>query len=200
MVSIATYAFLVSDEFLDMGSLGFRNLAQFGRRPFVAHHLRAPLNMSQRSDIGAYLFSCSTGYESVKEVGKQHVRIVLGCVYCLVSTDGNDSVESVCIFDENTVLGVWTYSIPALSGYVFSVGCGEVAQSSELGGSGLAGSAPRRRVFFFRSVHLFFPSQGGCEERQSHPQDAEMFRDPQPARPDTKRAVGGRHCARVGGG
>ena len=67
--------------------------------------------MSQRCDMGAYLFSCSTGYESVKEVGKLQCRIVLGGVYCLVATGGKDSVESVCMFDENTVLGVWTNCI-----------------------------------------------------------------------------------------
>ena len=50
----------------------------------------------------------------------------------------------------------WTRKGTALSRGVFSVGSGEEAWSSELVGSGLAGSAPRRRVFLLSKRSLVF--------------------------------------------
>ena len=52
------------------------------------------------------MFSCFTGYESVKKDDKQHCCIVLGRLDWLGSTGGRDSVESVCIVDKTTILGV----------------------------------------------------------------------------------------------
>ena len=58
----------------------------------------------------------------MKEDDKQHCRIVLGCVDCLVATGGKDLVVSVGMIDENMVLGVWTCCIVDTEGNCPMVG------------------------------------------------------------------------------
>ena len=108
--------------------------------------------MSQRCDISGYLFSSSTGYESAKDVGKQHCRIVLGCAYCLVDTGGKDSVESVCMFDENTGHNAFQ----PCPGMCFQWAAVRWPRAQSLLALGLPGLPLAAEIFFFRSVTLFF--------------------------------------------
>ena len=94
VVSVAIYVDLVSDEFarhwLEAGHLFHITFVSPGTCDDDATSVRA-------------LFSCFAGFESTKEDDKQHCRIVLGCVDCLVATGGKDLVESVGMVDENMV-------------------------------------------------------------------------------------------------
>ena len=162
-----------------MGSLGFINFAQLD-----AGHLW--------HIIFVFLETCHNDPTIVRACS-----LALLGLRVFVAIGGNDSMESVCMFDENTVLGVWTFAFQPCLGTCFQWAAVRWPGAQSLSALGLPGLLLAAEFFFFRSLSLFFRPRV-VARRGSHPQDAEMFRDLQPAQPGTKRAVGGRHC--VGGG